>query len=72
MKKPPTLTCAFGAPWGIYGCGTKEGESCPKCQAYSDQLQREFDRDVFFGLCDRDGYTPSDRAAQVKRKGKAA
>lgn len=32
---PPTsLTCAFGSPWGRYGCGP-----CVHCQAESRRLQ---------------------------------
>lgn len=55
MKKKPTqkLTCAFSSPWKSdpWGCGP-----CLKCQAYSAELSRQFEVDLFFGLHDARGY----------------
>lgn len=58
-----TLSCAFGSPWGAKGCGP-----CLKCQAESDRLDREFDRGVFLGAHDADGYTPAERRQQAKKE----
>lgn len=62
-----TLTCAFGSQWGEKGCGP-----CPKCQAYGDELEADFWREVFFGRWDADGYTPEDRKAQQRKSGKVS
>lgn len=56
---PEQLVCAFGEPWiGPH----------PKCAAYADELDRQFDAAVAAGKYDQDGYTPADRRAEQKRK----
>ena len=57
------LGCYFGSAWGVHGCGP-----CAKCRAYADELEAQFWRGVFFGEHDAQGYTPNERAAQVKRR----
>lgn len=63
------LTCACGSPWGPKGCGP-----CKKCLARLDRDCREFERGVFFGEHDADGYKPGERkdAREAKPKWRAA
>jgi len=63
-RKP--LTCGFGSPWGPAGCGSA-GQPCRHCQAFTARLIEEFERDVFFGIYDREGYTPRERKWQARR-----
>ena len=60
------LTCANGSPWGQYGCGT-QGRACAKCEAVTTLACAEFDRGVFFGEHDQQGYTPAERQAQQRK-----
>ena len=57
------MTCSFGTPIVKGSCGP-----CAKCVAQLDKDCEAFDRDVFFGVYDREGYTPAERKAQAKRK----
>lgn len=57
------LTCAFGSPWNLNGCGP-----CLKCQREAARMESQFWRDVFFGRFDADGYTAADRQIQARRQ----
>lgn len=48
------------------GCihGNPIGSQCPGCLKLTDAACRQFDRDVFFGKFDHEGYTPAERAAK--------
>jgi hypothetical protein len=47
------LRCAFGR---IIPCGP-----CLGCRSFARRLHQQFERDVFFGKYDREGFTPRDR-----------
>ncbi len=58
-QKPSPLTCALSEPW--------MGKH-PKCEKEAARMAAEFDRDVFFGKYDAQGYTPNERKALAKRQ----
>lgn len=46
--------------------GTSLWLPCRGCQASVDEACREFERDVFFGLCGPRGHTPRELAAKAR------
>lgn len=55
------LTCAFGEPWGI-------GTLHPLCAAETERACAAFADAVTAGIYDAEGYRPSERRAQAKKR----
>ena len=59
------MRCAFGRQLPVDD--TWQGEChCRGCFAFAEQLREQFERDVFFGVRDRDGYTPAERRRKAR------
>ena len=52
------------------GCmhGNPIGSGCKQCEALTDKACERFEREVFLGTYDSEGYTPAERKAQIKRR----
>lgn len=74
LEIDPTLVCAFG--WPIQdrsqevptGYGERSWH-CKGCAENGERLCAAFEADVAAGKYDRDGYTPAERRAVVRKKG---